>query len=149
VLNGSFKEIRMRLFRGQIGDEQLDLAFRRSWRFAGGDAIILFVKEGIVHMSVEGINEKDWKLFRKKMPEWQERYMGRLCDEYAEILNKDDNPSEKFWTLLERLKKDRYDVGVSAEMSRSKMHRNIASLVSEGAITIDDMDGFSEVVLYG
>ena len=95
-------------------------------------------------MSLEGVNEKDWKLFRKKMPEWQERYMGRLCDEYAEILNRDVNPSDKFWTLLERLKKDSYDVGVNAEMSRSKMHRNIASLVSEGAITIDDMDGFSD-----
>ena len=35
----------------------------------------------------EGLfTEADWKLFRKKLPEWQENYMGKLIKEYAAIL---------------------------------------------------------------
>lgn len=34
------------------------------------------------------VNEKDWKLFRKKLPEWQEKYIDRLCNEYIKILIK-------------------------------------------------------------
>lgn len=30
--------------------------------------------------------EKDWKLFRKKLPGWQENYMARMNREYEEIL---------------------------------------------------------------
>ena len=25
-----------------------------------------------------GLSEKDWKLFRKNLPEWQEAYIGKL-----------------------------------------------------------------------
>ena len=33
----------------------------------------------------EGLfTEADWKLFRKKLPEWQENYMGELIKEYAQ-----------------------------------------------------------------
>lgn len=32
-------------------------------------------------------SEEDWKLFRKKIPEWQESYMDKLNKEYIEILN--------------------------------------------------------------
>ena len=30
------------------------------------------------------VNESDWKLFRRKLPEWQEAYMGKLVEEYKE-----------------------------------------------------------------
>ena len=43
--------------------------------------------------------ERDWKLFRAKLPEWQENYMDKLNKEYTEILNSDKLPSEKFWEL--------------------------------------------------
>lgn len=33
--------------------------------------------------------EKDWKLFRKMLPDWQERYMERLIQSYAELLDSD------------------------------------------------------------
>ena len=35
------------------------------------------------------INEKDWKLFRKKLPGWQEDCMNRLNKEYMEILSQE------------------------------------------------------------
>ena len=92
------------------------------------------------------VNESDWKLFRKKLPGWQENYMNRLNQGYAAILAGSGNASDKFWELEERINKDKYDVGVSARMSRSKMHENILSLLEEGAITLDDLDEFSEDV---
>ena len=95
-------------------------------------------------MSVIDVNEKDWKLFRKRLPEWQEAYMERLCIEYAGILSSSKNPSNRFWELEKKINKDKNDVGVSARMSRSMMYENITSLLLEGAITVNDLEGFSE-----
>ena len=51
--------------------------------------------------------EKDWKLFREKLPEWQEAYMERLIKEYAELLNSDKAATGKFWALDKRIRADR------------------------------------------
>ena len=48
--------------------------------------------------------EKDWKLFREKLPEWQEAYMERLAKEYMELLSSDRQASDKFWELDKRIK---------------------------------------------
>ena len=88
--------------------------------------------------------ESDWKLFRLRLPEWQERFMGRLIGEYAELLNGDGEASDKFWELNERIGSDVKKVGVSAYMSRSRMLTNLTRLLSEGAITFSDLDGFSQ-----
>ena len=32
------------------------------------------------------VNESDWKLFRKRLPEWQERCMEQLAESYAALL---------------------------------------------------------------
>lgn len=51
--------------------------------------------------------ERDWKLFRKKLPEWQENCMSRLNKEYMEILSQEGkNPSDIFWELDGRIKRD-------------------------------------------
>ncbi len=44
--------------------------------------------------------EKDWRLFRSKLPEWQERYMERIVNEYKQILDSDALASEKFWAIV-------------------------------------------------
>ncbi len=90
------------------------------------------------------ISESDWKLFRSRLPEWQERHMENLIHEYAVMLNNPGSASEKFWALEKRIKEDRRHVGVVAEMSRSSMYGNLLSLFHEGAITLDDLDGFSD-----
>ena len=90
------------------------------------------------------MNEADWKLFRKRMPEWQEAYMEELNQQYAALLASSGKASEKFWKLEERINKDKNDVGVVARMSRSKMEHNILSLLDEGAITLDNLEGFSD-----
>ncbi len=94
---------------------------------------------------VQGVNERDWKLFRSKLPDWQENYMDKLNHEYMEILNGDGNPSDRFWALEERIRKDKRDTGVVVRgASRSNMLENILALIREGAIGVEDLAEFSE-----
>ena len=93
---------------------------------------------------IPGVNEKDWKLFRSRIPEWQEAYMDRLNHEYIEILSGEGNPSDKFWKLEERIRQDKKDSGVQAEMKRSNMKFILMNLLDEGAVTAEDLEGFSE-----
>ena len=90
------------------------------------------------------VKESDWKLFRKLSPEWQKRFMERLLGEYAKIISSKGVASDRFWKLQKRLQKDVRKVGVCAEMRRSVMDMNLQSLLHEGAITKDDLDGFSD-----
>ena len=89
-------------------------------------------------------NEADWRLFRTRLPGWQEAYMERLNREYAAILAGSGKASEKFWALEEKINRDKRTVGVTARMSRSNMDYNLAGLLGGGVITLDDLDGFSE-----
>ena len=58
------------------------------------------------------VNEKDWKLFRSRLPGWQEAYMGKLIEEYKALLNIEGQASERFWALEKRVKQDRRNPGV-------------------------------------
>ena len=93
-------------------------------------------------MQRQGFTEKDWKLFRKKIADWQEAYMDRLNKEYIALLSEDTDPAEKFWKLDERIKKDK--VGVQADMRRSNLIYNILSLIDEEAIRLEDLEEFSD-----
>ena len=90
--------------------------------------------------------EKDWKVLRAKLPEWQENYMDRMCKEYLGILTSNDSPSDRFWALEERIRKDKKKCGVCADMRRSMFYDNIFMLLDEGAITLSDLDDFSDEV---
>ena len=90
------------------------------------------------------VKESDWKLFRKLLPKWQERFMESLLREYAKMIAGQGLSSDRFWKLQKRLQKDVRKVGVCAEMRRSVMDMNLRSLLHEGAITKDDLDGFSD-----
>lgn len=90
------------------------------------------------------VNESDWKLFRSKMPGWQEAYMDRLNQEYIRLLSAPGNPADKFWELEKRIREDQKSVGVVARMSRSNMYMNILALLADGAITLEDLADFSE-----
>ncbi|MCI8639815.1 MAG: multidrug transporter [Coprococcus sp.] len=89
-------------------------------------------------------SERDWKLFRRKIVDWQEAYMDKLNKEYIEILSGEGNPSDKFWELEKRIKEDKKDCGVQCEMSRSNQFYIMMSLLDEGAITMDDLNDFSD-----
>lgn len=46
-------------------------------------------------------SKADRKLFRERLPGWQENYMEHLIKEYMEILSSDGNPSDGLWALEE------------------------------------------------
>lgn len=93
------------------------------------------------------VAESDWKLFKKLLPEWQERHMEELIDQYVEILNDSGEASSRFWALEERINRDKLSSGVIAtDIRRSTMHREIANLLIDNVITLDDLDGFTEEI---
>lgn len=94
------------------------------------------------------VAESDWKLFRKRLPGWQESRMERLIGEYMEILGGEGPASEKFWALEERIREDKKRPSVMVrDVRRSTMRDEIARLVLDGAITLDDLDGFTDDVM--
>lgn len=88
--------------------------------------------------------ESDWKLFRKRIPVWQENYMAKLMEEYQEILDSEKSPSEKFGTLEKRLWEDRKCPGVVIDMRRSTMRNALFRMLSQGVIQRSDLEGFSQ-----
>jgi len=89
--------------------------------------------------------KSDWKLFQEKLPEWQEAFMDKLNHEYIEILNGDGQPSDRFWNLDDRIKKDKRLTGVVCrDMEKSNMFEDIMSLIAEKAISADDLSEFSD-----
>ena len=94
--------------------------------------------------ATDKVKEADWRLFRSRLPIWQEAYMERLNCEYIALLSGTGPASEKFWELERRMRVDKRRGGVVMRMSRSNMELNLLSLLSGGVISIAELDGFSE-----
>ena len=89
--------------------------------------------------------EKDWKLFKTKIVNWQEAYIGKKIDEYKELLNSNLVASTKFWKLDKKIKEDKHNPGVLIEgIRRSHLFDDIISLIDYKVITIDDLADFSD-----
>lgn len=89
-------------------------------------------------------SKKDWKLFREKIPGWQETYMEKLLRGYIDYLSTDLSASTKFWELEKMLKADRKSPGVLIDMRKSTMIWDIVSLINDKAICFDDLAEFSD-----
>ncbi len=89
-------------------------------------------------------SKEDWKLFRSRIAQWQENYIDKLNKEYIAILQGDENASEKFWKLEERIKKDKNNPGVILQMRKSDMIYNIYELIKNDVIDINDLAEFSD-----
>ncbi len=89
------------------------------------------------------VNENDWRLFRSLFPVWRENYMKKLFEKYIELLESDGDSVEKFHRLEKMMEKEYYKACFQVGMSRSKLWMNIASLLSDGVITEDDLASFS------
>ena len=90
------------------------------------------------------VSKNDWKLFRACIGEWQDAYMEHLIKEYMDLLSGEENASDKFWKLEERIKKDKKHPGVMLELSKGSMIFDIVALINSGAITTADLEGFSD-----
>lgn len=67
------------------------------------------------------ISKADWKLFRERIGNWQERYMEKLSKEYVKLLTSPGNASDHFWELEKRIKQDKKHPGVLIEMNQVEM----------------------------
>ncbi len=97
-----------------------------------------------MNMQKQEFTERDWKIFRRKIIQWQAAFMDKLNNEYIELLNGGESPAEKFWTLHRRINDDQYKAGVQVMMSRSDLIRNICTLIYEDAISLEDLEEFSD-----
>ena len=93
------------------------------------------------------ISKSDWKLFRERVPEWQEQYMERLTKKYIELLSSPGNASDRFWELEKRIKNDKKHPGVILEMSKSEAIWDIAIFIKKKVISLKDLEGFSQELI--
>ena len=89
------------------------------------------------------ISKADWKLFRERLPEWQEAYMERLAREYIVLLSSEEPASKKFWDLEKRIREDKHMPGVLLELRKSEVGWDLVRLLGDGVITESDLEGFS------
>ena len=89
-------------------------------------------------------SKRDWKLYREKIGEWQEHFMEKLVKEYADYLCSDLPASTKFWEIEKRIKRDRKTPGVCIELRKSDMFWDIAGLINDKVISMDDLEEFSD-----
>ena len=90
------------------------------------------------------ISKQDWLLFRKKIGEWQEAHMEKLLLEYAELLRSKSLASERFWKLEKRIKNDKRSRGVVLEIRKQNVIYDLAAMILDGIITLDDLEDFSD-----
>ena len=82
----------------------------------------------------------DCQLFQERLPQWQERLLNRLCDEYAALLTSPYRGSEAFWEVKRLIRKDMKRLEATAE----EASRIIADLLRKQVITPEDLRDFSE-----
>ncbi len=70
--------------------------------------------------------------------------MDKLNKGYIELLSGEDLASDKFWELEKKIREDKKKPGACVEMRRSALIINILNLLHDGAITMDDLEGFSD-----
>lgn len=90
------------------------------------------------------ITKADWKLFRERVPEWQERYMEKLLQKYVKLLTSPGDASEHFWELEKRIRNDKKHPGVMMQLEKGEAIWDIAILIRKRVITVKDLDGFSQ-----
>lgn len=93
---------------------------------------------------MENCKESDWKLFRVKIIEWQNRYIERVNKKISKILIDEKlSPAERFWKAEKMINREKKSTGVIIEMSRSTFKLNLLRLLKEKAIVLDDLSDFS------
>ena len=70
--------------------------------------------------------------------------MDRMNQEYIALLNGPGTASDEFWELEKRIRQDKKAGGVTMRMSRAYMDLSMMSLIADGVIGLDDLEGFSD-----
>lgn len=90
--------------------------------------------------------ESDWKLFRRSLSAWRERYLERINAALTASLREEGKtPTERFWQTHRaaraqaRILEDCFD-----GLSRSKQKERMVSMLHHGIITGEDLQAFSD-----
>ncbi|MCB1100069.1 MAG: hypothetical protein KDN22_31180 [Verrucomicrobiae bacterium] len=80
------------------------------------------------------MNESDLKLYRKRAPQWRERYLQKRDEAFATHLNDPEKvPSERFWEVLEEMSAEAKILRSLGRHARSNMvFSMVQMLVEEG-----------------
>ena len=90
------------------------------------------------------INEKDWKLFIEKLPNWQEKYMERLVvDEYIKLLYSGNSISDTYLGIKDSLKSESPDI-FTKDIKRARFYDILTEMITNKMIAISDLDDFTE-----
>lgn len=89
--------------------------------------------------------ESDWKTFRKRVPEWRERYLEEQNQRLAALLVEGTNtPTERFWNAEKEMKAEaRILVDCLDGHSRSKMEMYLCLMYRHKMIGGEDLEEFS------
>jgi len=90
--------------------------------------------------------ESDWKLFRKRVPEWRERYLTTKNKEIIDLLSDEaKTPTEQFWNAKKEMDEQaKILVNCLDGHSRSSMHWYLFLMHRHGLIEDTDLEAFSE-----
>lgn len=90
--------------------------------------------------------ESDWKIFRKRVPEWRERYLLKKNEEIVGLLTDEGkSPTERFWDAKERMKEEAKLLRECLDgHSRSKMEWYLLLMHTRGFVQDNDLEEFSE-----
>jgi len=94
--------------------------------------------------TMTGPDKSDWNLFQTRLPQWRERFMGRLCDEYSAILSGPYRGSDAFWEVKRLIRKDMKRLEVMVDVEKKEMANILSDLLREQVITSADLRDFSE-----
>lgn len=90
--------------------------------------------------------ESDWKTFRKRVPEWRERYLSRTTKEVLAILiDEEKTPTERFWDAEEKMKAEAEILVKCLDgHSRSNMSWALSLMYRHGLVGKKDLKEFSD-----
>jgi hypothetical protein len=89
--------------------------------------------------------ESDWKTFRKRVPEWRERYLTAKNQQLVALLGDiSKTPTERFWDLEKQHQKTaRVLYDCLDGHTRSRMEMYLCLMYRHQMIKAEDLDEFS------
>jgi hypothetical protein len=89
--------------------------------------------------------ESDWHTFRKRVPEWRERYLAGQNRQFAALFaDGEKTPAEQFWAAEKTIKAvARILIDCFDGHTRSKMEMYLCLMYRHKMIGADDLEEFS------
>ena len=88
--------------------------------------------------------ESDWKVYRKRVSEWRERYVAKKNQEIIGLLTDEGKtPTEQFWEAKRQIEEEaRVLADCLDNHSRSKMQWNLFLMHRHGLVGDEDLEEF-------